>query len=154
MSSAEIKGNGLGGPKSLAITLIIGGIIGWIGAFALTLERLHVAANPDATLSCDLNVFISCKSVMLTPQAKLFGFPNPLIGIAAFMAPILVGFGILQALGGANPGRFPVLSIFSASLTCLLIGGVMLVIYLGVLRLLKVPEVEVLAKPIKKLFGR
>jgi uncharacterized membrane protein len=95
MSSAEIKGNGLGGPKSLAITLIIGGIIGWIGAFALTLERLHVAANPDATLSCDLNVFISCKSVMLTPQAKLFGFPNPLIGIAAFMAPILVGFGIL-----------------------------------------------------------
>jgi putative peptidoglycan lipid II flippase len=73
--------------------------------------------------------------------------------IAATLAG-LVGFGILQALGGANPGRFPVLSIFSASLTCLLIGGVMLVIYLGVLRLLKVPEVEVLAKPIKKLFGR
>jgi uncharacterized membrane protein len=32
---------------------------------------------------------------MLTEQAKLFGFPNPLIGIAAFMAPIIVGFAIL-----------------------------------------------------------
>jgi len=82
-------------PRSLAWTLILGGITGWIGAFALTLERFHVLANPNAVLSCDLNVFISCKSVMLTPQASLFGFPNPLIGVASFMAPIVVGFAIL-----------------------------------------------------------
>jgi len=95
MSSVETAEKGLGAPRSLAFTLIVGGIIGWIGAFALTLERLHVAANPDAVLSCDLNVFISCKSVMLTPQAKLLGFPNPLIGLAAFFAPIVVGMAIL-----------------------------------------------------------
>lgn len=85
----------IGGSKGLAWTLIIGGIIGWIGAFTLTLERLHVAANPDATLSCDIATFISCKSVMLSEQAMLFGFPNPLIGLAAFFAPVVVGFAIL-----------------------------------------------------------
>lgn len=95
MSTVRATETGLGGPKSLAWTLILGGITGWLGAFFLTLERIHVASNPDAVLSCDLNVFISCKSVMLTWQAKLFGFPNPLIGLAAFMAPIVVGFAII-----------------------------------------------------------
>jgi uncharacterized membrane protein len=81
--------------RGFAITLIWTGILGWFAAFSLVLERIHVATNPDATLSCDLNPFISCKSVMLTPQASLFGFPNPLIGLAAFVAPIAVGVAIL-----------------------------------------------------------
>lgn len=81
--------------KSFAWTSIIAGIVGWAAAFALTLERLHVASNPDTTLSCDLNVFISCKTVMLTKQASLLGFPNPLLGLAGFVAPIAVGVMIL-----------------------------------------------------------
>jgi uncharacterized membrane protein len=81
--------------KRFAWTLILSGILGWIAAFTLTLERIHVATNPDATLSCDLNPFISCKSVMLTEQARLLGFPNPLIGLAAFVFPIAVGAAIL-----------------------------------------------------------
>ena len=81
--------------RGFAINLIWTGILGWFAAFSLVLERIHVATNPDATLSCDLNPFISCKSVMLTPQASLFGFPNPLIGVAAFIAPIAVGVAIL-----------------------------------------------------------
>lgn len=81
--------------KSYAWYSIIFGLLGWTAAFALTLERIHVASDPDAVLSCDMNIFISCKSVMLTDQARLFGFPNPLIGLAAFMAPVFVGFAIL-----------------------------------------------------------
>lgn len=81
--------------RGFAITLIWTGILGWFAAFTLVLERIHVATNPDATLSCDINPFISCKSVMLTAQASLFGFPNPLIGLAAFVAPIAVGVAIL-----------------------------------------------------------
>lgn len=83
------------GPRSLAWNLIVTGIFGWFAAFSLTLERLHVAADPEATLSCDVGVFVSCKSVMLTEQARLFGFPNPLIGLGAFIFPIAVGFAIL-----------------------------------------------------------
>lgn len=87
---------------SLAILLIVGGITGWIASFLLTLERFHVAADPNATLSCDVASFISCKSVMLSPEAKLFGFPNPLIGLAAFVAPIAVGVAILAGARFAN----------------------------------------------------
>ena len=75
--------------------LIIFGVTGWIASFGLTLERLRVAANPDYATSCDISPFISCKSVMLSEQAALLGFPNPLIGIAAFFATIVVGFAIL-----------------------------------------------------------
>jgi uncharacterized membrane protein len=81
--------------RRFAFTLIWTGILGWFAAFSLVLERIHVATNPDAVLSCDVSPFISCKSVMLTEQASLFGFPNPLIGVAAFVAPIAVGLAIL-----------------------------------------------------------
>lgn len=93
-STASKQLNLIEAPKSLAWVLVIGGILGWLGAFALTIERLHVAADPNATLSCDIASFISCKSVMLSWQAKLFGFPNPLIGLGAFIAPIVVGMAI------------------------------------------------------------
>ena len=69
--------------------------MGWFAAFSLVLERIHLAENPEATLSCDINVWISCAKVMLTPQAKLFGFPNPIIGLGAFVFPIAIGFAIL-----------------------------------------------------------
>jgi len=77
------------------VSLILFGAIGWIASFGLTLERIKVAGDPAALTACDISPFISCKSVMLSEQAALFGFPNPLIGLAAFFAPVLVGFAIL-----------------------------------------------------------
>ena len=71
------------------------GAMGWIASFGLTLERIKVAGDPGAATACDISPFISCKSVMLSEQAALFGFPNPLIGLAAFFAPVLVGFAML-----------------------------------------------------------
>lgn len=78
-----------------ALASIIFGVVGWIASLALTVERIRVAENPEATLGCDVSPFISCKSVMLTEQASLFGFPNPLIGLASFFAPVLIGFAVL-----------------------------------------------------------
>jgi uncharacterized membrane protein len=77
------------------VFLIIFGAIGWIASFGLTLERIKVAGDPAAATACDISPFLSCKSVMLSEQAALLGFPNPLIGLAAFFAPVLVGFAIL-----------------------------------------------------------
>ena len=76
-------------------SLILFGIVGWVASFGLTLERIKVAGDPAASTACDISPFISCKSVMLSEQAALFGFPNPLIGLAAFFAPIVVGMAIL-----------------------------------------------------------
>lgn len=88
--------------KGFALLLIVAGLTGWIASFLLTLDRFKVAANPTGTLACDVATFISCKSVMLSDQAALFGFPNPIIGIATFMAPIVVGFAILAGARFAN----------------------------------------------------
>lgn len=66
----------------------------------------------------------------------------------------LVGFAILQGLGGAHPGAFPVLSVLAAGATCALIGGVMVVVYLVILKLLKSEEIDTLIKPIRALLKR
>jgi uncharacterized membrane protein len=101
VTNIETKDDFVDSPtRSFAWSSIIFGLLGWFAAFSLTLERLHVAADPNATLSCDMNIFISCKSVMLTEQARLFGFPNPLLGLAGFVAPIAVGVAVLAG------GRF------------------------------------------------
>ena len=82
----------------------------------------------------------------LTLATAKFAFAAVLAG--------LVGFGLLQLMGGANPGAFPVLSVVASMLTCGLIGSVIVVIYLGVLKVLRVPEVETLMKPIMRLLRR
>lgn len=117
----------ISGTASLAWMLISGGFLGWIAALALTIERLNVAANPDAVLSCDVSPFISCKSVMLTEQASLLGFPNSLIGLGAFVVPILIGFATLAGASfakwfwqlftlGVTAGMVFVIWLFSQSL--------------------------------------
>ena len=41
--------------------------------------------------SCNLNPVLSCGSVMVTPQASVLGFPNPLMGIVAFTVVVVTG---------------------------------------------------------------
>ena len=94
-TSIDPKNPQIQASKGLGIFMIIAGLVGWVASMMLTIERLHLAADPNATLSCDVATFISCKSVMLSHQAKLFGFPNPLIGLAAFMAPFFIGWAIV-----------------------------------------------------------
>jgi uncharacterized membrane protein len=71
--------------------LVIGGIIGLLASSILTIEKLHVAANPDYKPSCSLSPVVACSPVMTSWQASTFGFPNMLIGLA--------GFGMVWAVG-------------------------------------------------------
>lgn len=73
--------------------LVVGSILGVLAAGILTVEKIHLLKDPSATLTCDLNPVVACGSVINTPQASAFGFPNPLIG--------LVGFGIVLTVGMA-----------------------------------------------------
>lgn len=82
-------------PVVFALWLIVAGVIGWWAAFQLTLEKFHVLENPDAALGCDFSVLVQCKMNLEAEQGAVFGFPNPLIGLACWVAPIVVGFALL-----------------------------------------------------------
>ncbi|ACZ87778.1 vitamin K epoxide reductase family protein [Streptosporangium roseum] len=81
--------------RSLPFVLAIGGSLGVLAAFLLMVERLRLAADPGYVPTCSINPILSCGSVMKTEQASVFGFPNPLIGIAAFSVVTTVGTALL-----------------------------------------------------------
>ena len=82
-------------PVALAILFIVTGLAGLLAAFNLTLERFVLVADADAKLSCDLNPFVACSQVIQSAQGSTFGFPNPLLGLMGFVAPVAVGVGVL-----------------------------------------------------------
>ncbi|BBZ54501.1 vitamin K epoxide reductase family protein [Mycolicibacterium phocaicum] len=77
--------------RPAAVWVLLAGIIGGVAAFVLTVEKVRQLQNPSYVPSCSINPVLSCGSVMLTKQASLFGFPNPLLGIAAFSVVIVTG---------------------------------------------------------------
>jgi uncharacterized membrane protein len=82
-------------PKALAVWLIIAGVVGWWAAFSLTMERLQLLMDPDAILGCDISPLVQCGKNLESWQGSVFGFPNPILGLAGWVAPIVVGMAIL-----------------------------------------------------------
>jgi uncharacterized membrane protein len=78
-------------PPASAWWVLIAGVIGLIASAALTVEKIELLLNPSYVPSCNINPIVSCGSVMKTPQASVLGFPNPLIGIAAFTVITVTG---------------------------------------------------------------
>jgi uncharacterized membrane protein len=84
--------------RALPYILIISGILGFICAFIIMIDKLQLLTNPSFRPNCDLDPIISCGSVMASKQGSAFGFPNPLIGLAAF--PVLITAGMAMLAGG------------------------------------------------------
>lgn len=74
--------------------LVIGGSIGLISAFVLTLEKIALLKDPAHQLSCSLNPVLSCGSIITSDQASLFSFPNPILGLIGFSVVITIGMGL------------------------------------------------------------
>jgi uncharacterized membrane protein len=85
----------------LAILLIVGGIVGLTAAFALTLDKFDALAHPGIKASCDFSVLVQCTKNLNSPVGNAFGFPNPLLGLMMFPAPLIVGVASLAGV------RFP-----------------------------------------------
>lgn len=90
-------------PTGLAVWLIVAGAVGWWAAFALTMERFHLLQQPGALASCDFSVLVQCTANLQSWQGSVFGFPNPLLGLAGWVAPIVVGAAVLA---GARLARW------------------------------------------------
>jgi uncharacterized membrane protein len=89
-------------PWMLAVFLIVAGGLGWWAAFSLTLDKFALLADPDAVLGCNFSVLVQCGANLNSWQGEVFGFPNPLIGLGGFVAPIAVGVALLAGARFAN----------------------------------------------------
>ena len=90
--SSNLKGRTLS--QNMPWILVIGGALGLVAAFILTLEKLAIIKDPTHQLSCSLNPVLSCGSIITSDQASLFGFPNPFLGLIGFSVVITIGMGL------------------------------------------------------------
>nr|WP_239099201.1 vitamin K epoxide reductase family protein [Micromonospora andamanensis] len=81
--------------RAVSWVLAVGGGMGLLAALTLTIEKINLLADPGYRPTCSINPILSCGSVMTTPQAAAFGFPNPLIGIAGFSVVTTIGVLLL-----------------------------------------------------------
>ncbi|WP_239003621.1 vitamin K epoxide reductase family protein [Nocardia panacis] len=84
--------------------MLILGFAGWSASLTLTIERFRLLTEPGYTPSCSIDPTISCGSIMASPQAAVFGFPNPIIGVVGFS--VVVTLGVLAVAGTAVPQWF------------------------------------------------
>lgn len=82
-------------------TMLVSSALSLLASFVLAVDAVRLAADPSATLSCNINAVISCGTVAGSWQAQLFGFPNAFLGIAA--EPVVITIAV-ASLGGV---RFP-----------------------------------------------
>lgn len=78
-------------PALSAWSVLVAGMIGLVASVTLTLEKIDILLDPAYVPSCNINPILSCGSVMITPQASLLGFPNPLLGLVAFTVVVVTG---------------------------------------------------------------
>ena len=89
--------------RIVAVLLIVIGAVGWFASAQLTIERVLLAADANAQLNCDFSLIVQCGKNLGSWQGSVFGFPNPLLGLGGFVAPIAVGVGMLA---GARYARW------------------------------------------------
>jgi len=94
--------------------MLAAGVVALIAAFTLTVEKFHLYEDPNAVLSCSINVVLNCSTVMQTWQSQVFGFPNMIIGLMAFAVVVTV------ALAGLSGVKFPRWWLITANIGFLL----------------------------------
>ena len=77
--------------RASAWWILIAGVIGFVSSATLLVEKIEMLKDPKYVPSCSINPVLACGSVINTPQASVFGPPNPLIGVAAFSVVIVTG---------------------------------------------------------------
>ena len=92
------------------ISMLVGATLSLLASFVLSIEAITLAANPDAQLSCSINIVLNCASVALHPSAELWGFPNSFLGLIA--EPVV----ITVAIAGLSGIAFPRLFMFAAQI--------------------------------------
>ena len=87
-----------------ALLLIVTGAVGLLASFVLSVDKVQQLqdkiAGKESVFGCDISVWVSCSSVMASPQSEAFGFPNSFLGV--------IGFAIILTLGVVWMAETPV----------------------------------------------
>ena len=89
--------------RASAWWILTAGVIGLLAAADLLVEKIEMLKDPKFVPSCSINPVLACGSVIGTPQASVFGPPNPLFGVIAFTLVIVTG---VLALAGVSLPRW------------------------------------------------
>lgn len=91
-------------------SMLVGAALSLLASFVLSYDAIQIAKNPNAELSCSVNVVINCATVAKHPTAEMFGFPNSFLGLMAESVVITV------AIAGLAGIRFPRGFMFAAQI--------------------------------------
>lgn len=89
---------------STGVIMAIAAVVGIFCSVRLLSAELTLLADPNASLTCDLNPLVACSDSLLAPQAHLFfGLPNAIFGAIAFgmvlaLAAVLIFKGSLPRI--------------------------------------------------------
>ena len=85
-------------------SMLVGAWLSLLASFVLSVETVELAKNPNAQLSCSVNIVLNCATVAKHPTSETFGFPNPFLGLMA--EPVVITVAIAGLAGIAFPRRF------------------------------------------------
>lgn len=85
-------------------SMLVGALLSLLASFVLSVEAIQLAKNPDAELSCSVNVVLNCATVAKHPSAEMLGFPNSFLGLMA--ESVVITVAIAGLAGIAFPRRF------------------------------------------------
>lgn len=89
MQPARRAGVGVG--RGSAWWVLIAGVIGLLASADLLIEKIETLKDAEYVPSCSINPVLACGSVINTPQASVFGPPNPLFGVIGFTVVVVSG---------------------------------------------------------------
>jgi uncharacterized membrane protein len=81
--------------RAPALLLIVTGAIGLLASLVLSVDKVQqlqdkIAGN-ESRLGCDFSAWVSCSTVISSPQSEAFGFPNSFIGVVGFAVVLTLG---------------------------------------------------------------
>ena len=82
-------------------TMLLSACLSLTASLVLSADAVRLAADPNTSLSCNINAVMSCGTVGASWQARLLGFPNAFLGLMA--EPVVITIAV-ASLGGV---RFP-----------------------------------------------
>ena len=85
--------------RASAWWILIAGVIGLLSSATLLVEKIEMLKDPKFVPSCSINPVLACGSVINTPQASVFGPPNPLFGVIGFSVVVVTGVLAVAKVG-------------------------------------------------------